>query len=836
MNHKVQVALVAETWFTAKHCDAELNIDGFLLFRRDRSRRKGGGVCAYVDTALNCEPFSPCDNDNLIEVMWLKICICSQLYFVACAYHPPKPKYNPHKLIDELVDGIDFIIQQYCSPIIIIAGDFNQLDTSSLQIDFGLSQIVSLPTHKQNLIDKVFTNRADLYEASVFKSLVKTKHMAVLISKDSVDDKPTEEPNSKHQLVSSFDLRSHNIDKLRYVLGTFDWSYILSVYDVCLLYDMFLSTVRHFCAVCIPIRRVRVGSRDPPYLTPLVKTLLVKRNKLRKQGSNIEADQLAERINQLIADQQGKSLAKLADAGPKQLWKAVKPQRRITEHSRSSVLIDADVVNNFFASIATDLDYSADRVLQFRQDSEIENGRYTCEYITCYEVEILLRTLKNTAPGCDSLPSWLFRSCSYELAAPIAHIYNCSIHSGLVPNPWKTAVVTPVPKVSRPASLGEYRPISVTPILSRIAEKFIVRKFIRPAILDQDQFAFKPTGSTTCALVCLQHHVTRLLETNMYVRCLVIDFSKAFDTIDHAILLSKLSSFSIPNRVLNWIIDFLMDRQQQCKLGVKLSSPVSINRSIIQGSGIGPSLYVVMKSDLTTLGSRNIVIKYADDVDLLVPEVSDVDITAEFNHLKHWANINKMCINFSKTKELVFHRPNPRNIIYPSAVDDIEQVTVAKLLGVIVQSNLSCDEHVDYILKLCNQRVYLLKLLKARGLHRTQLHHVCQAVIISRILYALPAWGGSLTASSKHRIDGFFRRLYRCDYTDLEFSIEQLLGNADSTLFRKILSTGHCLHHLLPPVKNVYMSLRPNIHNCHLPICNYEPFKRSYIVRCLFKV
>ena len=107
----------------------------------------------------------------------------------------------------------------------------------------------------------------------------------------------------------------------------------------------------------------------------------------------------------------------------------------------------------------------------------------------------MLRTQKRTAPVHDLLPSWLLRTCSFELAEPVAHLYNCSIHSGVVHNPWRTAVVTPVPNVPCPASLNDYRPISITQLLSRI-----VRRFIRPAIPADavtDQFAFKPTGSTT---------------------------------------------------------------------------------------------------------------------------------------------------------------------------------------------------------------------------------------------------------------------------------------------------------------------------------------------------
>ena len=93
-------------------------------------------------------------------------------------------------------------------------------------------------------------------------------------------------------------------------------------------------------------------------------------------------------------------------------------------------------------------------------------------------------------------------------------------NTGTVPKQWLNAIVTPVPKVARPDSIADYTPISVTPLLSRLAEKLVV------GMLD-DQFGFRPTGSTTCALISLLHHVTIMLERCSYVRCLMIDFSKA---------------------------------------------------------------------------------------------------------------------------------------------------------------------------------------------------------------------------------------------------------------------------------------------------------------------
>ena len=132
----------------------------------------------------------------------------------------------------------------------------------------------------------------------------------------------------------------------------------------------------------------------------------------------------------------------------------------------------------------------------------------------------MLRRVTKTAPGRDNLPFWLFKLCSYEVAEVVARIYNCSLRFSIFPQQWLTAVVTPVPKISCPAALTDFRPISVTPILSRIIKKYIANQWLQPAIATElvaDQFTFRHTGSTTCALTYMSHHVTRLLEKNTYV-------------------------------------------------------------------------------------------------------------------------------------------------------------------------------------------------------------------------------------------------------------------------------------------------------------------------------
>jgi Reverse transcriptase (RNA-dependent DNA polymerase) len=284
------------------------------------------------------------------------------------------------------------------------------------------------------------------------------------------------------------------------------------------------------------------------------------------------------------------------------------------------------------------------------------------------------------------------------------------IHSGSLPRQWLTAVITPVPKTSCPSAMFDIRPISVTPILSRIMEKIVVHRWLRPAIdfdLIADQFAFHPTGSTTCALIYFMHQVTTMLESNAYVRYLLIDFSKAFDQVDHAVLLKKLSKLPLSDCILNWLISFLTGRSHTTRCFGTEAHPLPTNISFIQGSGLRPIFYI--DSDLKSISATNVIFKYADDTNLLVPECTDAQLPEDFEAIFKWAALHKMTINMAKTKEIVFHRPNPKLDVYLPSVPGIEQISETKLLGVIFSNNFPFDTRIIFILKVRNQRSYLIR-------------------------------------------------------------------------------------------------------------------------------
>jgi len=210
--------------------------------------------------------------------------------------------------------------------------------------------------------------------------------------------------------------------------------------------------------------------------------------------------------------------------------------------------------------------------------------------------------------------------------------------------------------------------------MSRVTERLIVCKYLLPALpSDQilDPYAYKPTGSTTSALIATIHHISCLLESS-YIRCIFIDYSKAFDTINHDILFQKLQQLTILPNVLLGIINFLSGRTQVVSSCGQTSGWLPVSQSIIQGSGIGPYLYLVYASDLQTLSPHNVIIKYADDTTLLVGQHSSVDIQQEYDNICSWSARNRLTIYSDKTKEIVFHRPASRHLNILAPLSDIE--------------------------------------------------------------------------------------------------------------------------------------------------------------------
>ena len=371
----------------------------------------------------------------------------------------------------------------------------------------------------------------------------------------------------------------------------------------------------------------------------------------------------------------------------------------------------------------------------------------------------------------------------------------------------------------------------------------MVRSLLYPVLthpdytyLFSDQFAFRPTGSTTSALIYLLHHLTHLLQEHEYVHVIALDFSKAFDTVRHSSLLTKLSNLPLPDSLYNWIIDYLRDRQHLTKAGCHKSEYLAINASIIQGSGIGPASYVFAASDLHPVYPSNILFKYADDTYLIVPASNSFSIPEELDQVSHWASKNNLKLNSSKSCEMVVCRSKADNSNKPLAVSGLNRVQQITVLGVTVSDNLSFASHVQNLIAKAGASLYALKTLKAHGLQGQALSDVTQATLVAQLLYASAAWSGFLKADERNKLQSVLDKAIRYKYLPENFrTIDELFNSSDFDLFTAVVGNpDHVLAQLLPPVKHTGYNLRKTSHGFVLPEAQNTLLRNNFLTRMLY--
>ena len=528
---------------------------------------------------------------------------------------------------------------------------------------------------------------------------------------------------------------------------------------------------------------------------------------------------------------------------PAVMWEKV---RQLTGRSKngcntvSAPGITASTLNSYYAAVSTDTHYETPGI------KSTANNAHVSSHITEWRVFRLLDGLKKTSAGLDKIPAWFLKIGAPFLAAHIAYLMNLSLSTNVIPNQWKTACILPIPKTAAPLAPSDYRPISITPILSRITERTIVQDYIYPSLQSppagltfSDQFAFQPSASTTAALIHFLHTITTLLQDNSFVVVYALDFSKAFDRVRHSVVLEKLSRLSIPDHIYNWVEAFLRNHSHCTKFGGEISDFLRVLASIIQGSAIGPAAYVVTASDLHPITPGNSMDKYADDTYLIIPASNVHTCADEIANVQKWADHNNLLLNMTKSVEIVFMPPRGRrNVeIPPPAVPGIARVESIKALGVTIGRNFSLSQHVDDLLAASARTMFALRTLKQHGLPSRALQTVFEANVVSRISYAMPAWWGFASAADRDRLDAFIRRSIRLGYRDASAMPVSAIGErADDKLFSSVTSNNrHLLYPLLPPKRSHQYSLRQRPHQYQIPTRTTALSDNNFMTRMLFK-
>ena len=419
----------------------------------------------------------------------------------------------------------------------------------------------------------------------------------------------------------------------------------------------------------------------------------------------------------------------------------------------------AELFNGYFVGLAKQLYTTAipspDSVPETDPSPTLQSD-FNIPHMTAKQVaELLLSIPTHKATGHDGISARLSKIAVLTIANPLSRLINYCISTQTFPSKWKIAKVTPVFKGQGSKDDKEnYRPISVLLILSKIFEKHIcehLRNYIHDH-LNTLQSGFRRLHSTETALVRLVNQLLMDLDSNRVSGLAFVDYKKAFDLIDHSLLLRKLEAYRIRGRELELLHSYLSNRSQYVNIGGCCSSLNYVTCGVPQGSILGPVLFLLFINDLPSAVSHSVVDIYVDDTALsfssTVDEAPSKIATAlqqDLKELSRWSLQNKMTINAKKTKSMLITgkrlgaKLQNINLHVEASGTAIEQVICQKLLGVTVDNELNFDKPMDSLVSKLGQRLGLLRKIK-RFLPLKQRINYYKVMFKQVMLYGATVW------------------------------------------------------------------------------------------------
>ena len=469
------------------------------------------------------------------------------------------------------------------------------------------------------------------------------------------------------------------------------------------------------------------------------------------------------------------------------------------------------------------------------------------------EILKIFNTLKKNSAGWDGLTQSLLKPIFLNVTEPLTHVMNLSLAQGIVPLEHKIAKVTPLFKNDNKMYVNNYRPVSVLPLLSKILERLMYNRILtfinKHDILYRYQFGFRQNYSTNLALITLVDKITESLQKGECVLGVFLDFSKAFDTVIHKILLDKLYLYGIRGTALDWITNYLSDRKQYVVYNNTKSDEKHITCGVPQGSILGPLLFLLYVNDICNVSDILFPILFADDTNIFLNGKNTDELVqcmnCELNKVVIWLAANKLSLNIKKTHFMIFRSKrccidNQQDIRICD--QKIEFVEHTKFLGIYIDSKLSWSQHISYLKTKLSKGIGVLR--KARKLlSRDMLVTLYNSLVFPYLNYCLEVWGGAQDIHIKSLIILHKRtiRLITCSsrmtHTKPIFLQLNLLTLKELYLYKVGLLLFKIVHKMnVPKHINDYFNVNADVHTYNtrhaslfrLPLTRTNLMKRTF--------
>ena len=449
------------------------------------------------------------------------------------------------------------------------------------------------------------------------------------------------------------------------------------------------------------------------------------------------------------------------------------------------------------------------------------------------EISILLSKLDVTKSGdIYGITPRLIKDAGPAMVSNLCIIFNKCLTSGTFPQLLKPAKVIPIYKADSRMLASNYRPISLLPIIGKLFEKIIFKRIssfvTKYNILFRRQYGFQNAKSTEHAVLDIQENILNSLENHRIPCCIFLDFAKAFDTVNHSILLSKLNHYGIRGQAFKLIESYLTDREQCVQLNESTSSMETIKHGVPQGSILGPLLFLLYINDISNCSKVLNFYLFADDTTIFFSHknfaILEETINTELAHVSEWLIANKLSLNVGKSNALVFR--HTRGTLPPLNIKinglPIDEKEYAKYLGILIDNKLNFQKHIQHVNSKLSKGNAILSMVRYY-LPKDVLINTYHAFIQPHIDYGLNIWGHT-TKTHLTTIERQQRKALRLmnfkkkrDETTELFKQDRILPLDKNLFLQSAKLIWKASNNLLPPPLNPLFRKRPNSNSFYLP-------------------
>lgn len=736
----IDVITLTETWLNEGFYDRELFDDRYVIYRTDRNYKlnnssKGGGVLIAIKSIFTSSLLFRVD--EVYEAVCIKARLRHNNVFVCVVYFPPGSRntdyldlYNKLELISGpvlIIGDFNFPLQANCDIKTYTSTKISELNCF-IQLH-NLKLYNSVPNSLSRTLDLVLTNLPHINLKRVhFLELLtdEDSHHPALSISINLSNRTQKTGCRYHPVVTKFNFKRANYLELYKKINCIDWSTLYNLSDVNIALEHFYNKINEVFVNAIPKKKLLSNSYPKWFTSNIIKDLKLKdyyrKRRYTDDFHNTRFKSLRTQIKKDIEREFKNYINEVQNnikTEVKSFWNYIASKRAKNKmpatFTLNNVLLTngqkiSDAFNDYFTSVhdKTPSNYNITDILNVPTDIYSNSFKFT--EITDAELRLSAKFLKpKLSTGFDGIPPFILKGCFDILISPLKFIFNLSIKTASYPKLWKIAKIKPILKSGDKNCIVNYRPISILSAVSKLYERILFKKIydhVKTTIVSE-QHGFLPKRSTITNLLNFTNFVSEALESKKQVDVVYTDFTKAFDRVNHDVLLLKLHNLGFTYQSLALVTSYLSSRYQFVDYQGFESNKLIVGSGIPQGSNLGPLFFLCYVNDIKSSLAHSSFLMFADDLKLFktISNLHDCTLLQDdLDSISDWATTNKLPFNIKKCQVVTYSRTKT---VFKSnyTINNLNINTDDNIidLGIKFDSKLKFDLHINSLLSECHK-------------------------------------------------------------------------------------------------------------------------------------